>query len=98
MYVHNFHIFQESYNSLLQTGAQIKNRLLDSISKFNEYEETLDSVSNNLDKWEKNVHVNQECPNNSERLENAKVSSIMGQFFAKIYHPIVFKFFYYFVV
>ena len=65
---------QESYNSLLQTGAQIKNRLQDSIAKFQEYEDTLDSVSNNLDKWERTVHQNQDYLSNSEKLENARVS------------------------
>lgn len=64
---------QESFNSLLQTGAQIKNRLLDSISKFQEYEDTLDSVSQNLDNWERSVNENADCQNNNERLERAKV-------------------------
>jgi nesprin-1 len=72
---------QESYNSLLQTGAQIKNRLLDSISKFQEYEDTLDSVARNLDNWERTVHGNQDFLSNSERLENAKVCKV---FFSKI--------------
>ena len=35
---------QESFNSLLQTATQIKNRLLDSLEKFGEYEETLQSI------------------------------------------------------
>ena len=67
---------QESYNSLLQTGAQIRNRLLESIGKFQEYEDTLDSVSNNLDKWERSVHQSQDYLTNSERLDNARVRNM----------------------
>ena len=40
---------QESYNSLLQTATQIKNRLLDSLEKFGEYEETLQSIFENIE-------------------------------------------------
>ena len=65
---------QESFNSLLQTGAQIKNRLQDSIAKFNEYEETLDSIGRNLDKWEKSVKESSECQDNVQQLEQARVS------------------------
>ena len=65
---------QESFNSLLQTGAQIKNRLSDSIAKFQEYEDTLDSVSKNLDKWEESVNENADTQNNTDRLDKAKVS------------------------
>jgi nesprin-1 len=41
--------FQESYNSLLQTGTQIKNRLVDSLNKFQEYEDALENIIKNLD-------------------------------------------------
>jgi len=64
---------QESYNSLLQTAAQIKNRLLDSINKFNEYEETLEIISSKLEMWEMAVKNISEVASNSERLERAKV-------------------------
>ena len=46
---------QESYNSLLQTATQIKNRLLDSLEKFKEYEDTLQSIFDNIDKWEPEI-------------------------------------------
>lgn len=47
--------FQESYNSLLQTGTQIKNRLLDSIAKFQEYEDALENIVKNLEEMEPKV-------------------------------------------
>ena len=40
---------QESYNSLLQTATQIKNRLVDSLEKFKEYEDTLQSIFDNIE-------------------------------------------------
>lgn len=43
---------QDSYNSLLHTAVQIKNRLLESLAKFKEYEDTLESIMNNLDSYE----------------------------------------------
>lgn len=43
---------QDSYNSLLHTAVQIKNRLLDSLGKFKEYEDTLESIMTNLDNYE----------------------------------------------
>ena len=46
---------QESYNTLLQTATQIKNRLLDSLEKFKEYEETLQSIIENIDNWEPEI-------------------------------------------
>lgn len=56
---------QESYNSLLQTSIQIKNRLYDSLAKFKEYEETLDSIMQNLDGFEKVIDVEMEKPLNT---------------------------------
>ena len=53
---------QESYNSLLHTSIQIKNRLYDSLSKFKEYEDTLDSILQNLDGFEKVVDMEMEKP------------------------------------
>nr|XP_022915902.1 nesprin-1 isoform X7 [Onthophagus taurus] len=61
---------QESYNSLLQTAVQIKNRLLDSLAKFKEYEATIDSISNNLDKYEPILDEEMEKPINN--LQEAK--------------------------
>lgn len=46
---------QDSYDSLLNTAEQIKNRLLESLAKFKEYEDTLDSISKNLDVLEPQV-------------------------------------------
>merc|ERR1719318_183024 len=46
---------QESYNSLLHTATQIMNRLLDSLEKFKEYEETLESIIENIEKWEPEI-------------------------------------------
>ncbi|KAF5308513.1 hypothetical protein FQR65_LT06178 [Abscondita terminalis] len=43
---------QDSYNSLLQTAVQIRNRLLESLAKFKEYEDTLESIMSNLDIYE----------------------------------------------
>lgn len=43
---------QDSYNSLQQTAFQIRNRLLESLAKFKEYEDTLESIMLNLDEYE----------------------------------------------
>lgn len=43
---------QDSYNSLLGTSIQIRNRLQESLSKFQEYENTLNSIMTNLDEVE----------------------------------------------
>lgn len=43
---------QESYNSLLQTSVQIRNRLHESLAKFKEYENTIASIMRNLDEYE----------------------------------------------
>lgn len=43
---------QESYNSLLQTSVQIRNRLHESLAKFQEYENTIASIMRNLDEYE----------------------------------------------
>ena len=54
--------FQESYNSLLQTGTQIKNRLLDSLSKFQEYEDALDSILKDLETLEPQIKEDVDKP------------------------------------
>lgn len=56
---------QDSYNSLLHTSIQIKNRLYDSLNKFKEYEETLDSIMQNLDGFEKVIDMEMEKPLNT---------------------------------
>jgi nesprin-1 len=53
---------QDSYNSLLHTSIQIKNRLYDSLNKFKEYEDTLDSIMNNLDEMENVIDLEMEKP------------------------------------
>ncbi|KAK6636175.1 hypothetical protein RUM43_009828 [Polyplax serrata] len=40
---------QDSYDSLLNTAGQIRTRLLESLAKFKEYEDTLELISKNLD-------------------------------------------------
>lgn len=53
---------QESYNSLLYTSIQIKNRLYDSMNKFKEYEETLDNILKNLKDYETLIDTESEKP------------------------------------
>ncbi|XP_017768073.1 PREDICTED: nesprin-1 [Nicrophorus vespilloides] len=43
---------QASYDSLLNTALQINKRLLETLAKFNEYEETLESIMKNLEVYE----------------------------------------------
>lgn len=61
---------QDSYNSLLQTAIQIKNRLTDSLAKFKEYEDTLESIMQNLDEYE--PIINEEVDKEIQDLEGAK--------------------------
>lgn len=72
---------QDSYNSLLQTALQIKNRLEDSLAKFKQYEDTLDSIMRNLDEYEPIVDQELDKPidtlkDATEALEIAKVSIV----------------------
>ncbi|XP_031632357.1 nesprin-1 isoform X5 [Contarinia nasturtii] len=43
---------QDSYDSLLSTSVQIRNRLQESLAKFEEYENILDSIQKNLEEYE----------------------------------------------
>lgn len=43
---------QDSFDSLLNTSVQIRNRLQESLAKFEEYEHILDSIQKNLEKNE----------------------------------------------
>ncbi|XP_075225316.1 muscle-specific protein 300 kDa isoform X2 [Lycorma delicatula] len=52
---HQLSNVQESYNSLLHTARQIKSRLDESLAKFQEYEDTLESIMTNLDEYEKQM-------------------------------------------
>ncbi|VEN42511.1 unnamed protein product, partial [Callosobruchus maculatus] len=62
---------QDSYNSLLQTAVQIKNRLVDSLAKFKEYEDTIESIMKNLDEYEPRVMEEVEKP--IESLKDAQI-------------------------
>lgn len=61
---------QDSYDSLLHTGHQIKKRLMESLAKFQEYEDALESIMQNLDKWEPEIDHNLEEP-----IQNVDASS-----------------------
>jgi nesprin-1 len=75
---------QESYNSLLQTSIQIKNRLHDSLNKFKEYEETLESILKNLDEFEK--VIDQENDKDVETLNDADTRlKLMNNFQDKLH-------------
>ncbi|XP_071567068.1 muscle-specific protein 300 kDa isoform X8 [Temnothorax nylanderi] len=53
---------QDSYNSLLNTALQIKNRLTESLAKFQDYENTLESIMKNLDMYEAEMTQGLEAP------------------------------------
>ena len=68
---------QESYNSLLNTALQIKKRLAESLIKFQEYENTLESIMKNLDAYEPEIAQEMEAPLDTldiakQRFENAR--------------------------
>ncbi|XP_018395829.1 PREDICTED: nesprin-1 isoform X2 [Cyphomyrmex costatus] len=68
---------QDSYNSLLNTALQIKNRLTESLTKFQEYENTLESIMKNLDMYEMEMTQELEAPLNNltsaeQSLESAR--------------------------
>ncbi|KAF3420921.1 hypothetical protein E2986_09204 [Frieseomelitta varia] len=68
---------QESYNSLLNTALQIKKRLAESLVKFQEYENTLESIMKNLDAYEPEIAQEMEAPLDNldvakQRFENAR--------------------------
>lgn len=70
---------QDSYNSLLHTAIQIKNRLLESLAKFQEYEDTLESIMKNLDTYEPIICQELDIPVTNlreahQQLESARVS------------------------
>lgn len=48
---------QDSYNSLLNTSVQIKNRLEDSLKKFQDYENTLDDIERKLTEYQTAIPV-----------------------------------------
>ncbi|ODN01313.1 Nesprin-1 [Orchesella cincta] len=69
---------QDSYESLLHTGIQIKKRLVESLAKFQEYEDTLESILNNLDELEPEIQEKVQNPvdsidASSQRLDYIRV-------------------------
>lgn len=69
---------QDSYNSLLNTALQIKNRLAESLAKFQEYENTLESIMKNLDAYETEMAQSLDAPQDNltsaeQSLENARI-------------------------
>lgn len=68
---------QDSYNSLLNTALQIKNRLAESLAKFQEYENALESIMKNLDAYEVEMSQSLDAPLDNltlaeQSLENAR--------------------------
>lgn len=68
---------QDSYNSLLGTSVQIRNRLQESLLKFQEYEDTLASIMKTLDIYEPIITTELDEPADSldaaqEQLEKAR--------------------------
>ena len=66
----------ESYDSLLHTGVQIKNRLLESLAKFQQYEDTLVSIMANLDEWEPQISAGVSIPLESIEVATKKLDDI----------------------
>jgi hypothetical protein len=81
---------QDSYDSLLHTGLQIKKRLIESLSKFQEYEDALESIMENLDEWEPEIDEQLAAPienveASSQRLEYIRVRKLANfEYFFKI--------------
>lgn len=71
---------QESYNSLLYTAQQIRGRLCDSLAKFQQYEDTLESIMGSLDECEplvtSSVEDNLSLAVAQGQLEQARVSIV----------------------
>lgn len=68
---------RDSYNSLLNTALQIDNRLSESLSKFQEYENTLESIMRNLEIYEPEVYNEQQAL--LDTLENSEKSLISAK-------------------
>lgn len=64
---------QESYNSLLQTSIQIKNRLHESLAKFQEYENTLAKIMKNLEEYEPIINTELDEPATSLEMAQSKL-------------------------
>jgi nesprin-1 len=83
---------QESYNSLQQTGVQIKNRLLDSLEKFDEYESTLQSIMDNIKQWEPDILRDLQKPLENISSIESEMENIRVSIF-KIFFFCIFQFF-----
>ena len=66
---------RDSYNSLLNTALQIETRLNESLAKFQEYENTLESIIKNLEAYEPEVTTEQEAPMDTLELAEANLVS-----------------------
>lgn len=67
---------QDSYDSLLNTSVQIRNRLQESLAKFEEYENILDSIQKNLEEYEVSIG---ELDEPATTLDMAKTQLKTGQ-------------------
>lgn len=69
---------QDSYNSLYNTAQQIKARLEESLLKFKQYEDMLESIWSNLDEYEpfmnKSVDENWSLEESKEQLTLYRVN------------------------
>lgn len=64
---------QDSYNSLLNTSVQIRNRLHESLAKFQEYENTIDSIMTNLATYEPIIAEKLEAPATDLEMANEQL-------------------------
>lgn len=83
---------QDSHKSLLTTALQIEKRLLESLAKFKEYEDTLESIMTNLDSYEPmitelDVPV-ESLQHGKEQLENARVIIQNEFYFSQIFRKL----------
>lgn len=76
---------QDSYNSLYNTAQQIKARLEESLLKFKQYEDTLESIWSNLDGYQplidKNVDENWSLDESKEQLTLYRVKKNLSKIF-----------------
>ena len=84
--------FQESYNSLVQTATQIKNRLCDSLKQFEEYEETLESILSDLVQLKPKVETAIEKPIENIGDVEGELNEIKVCFISKVCKAIFIKF------
>lgn len=66
---------QDSYDSLLNTAVQIRKRLQESLGKFEEYENILDSILKNLEEYEVTIGELEEPATTLEMAQNQMKSA-----------------------